>query len=197
MWDPRLSALRRNIHFGLKSIVLPDVMTKIDHHAFSWYCEKLESVTLPAGLKELGTYAFNDLKMLSNINVAGGTNNVLPDGLTTLGSNIFWNTRLQDITIPSSLTIAGDQALIGMKELRDVYWNSSAAVLYQCFRDCTNLERVWFTSETAPTVGDDIFSGVYQPISISIPAAYEENYSAWKALENNNNGWIISWTTTN
>lgn len=181
---------------GLKSIVLPDVMTKIGSNAFSGYCTELESVTLPAGLKEIEGAAFSGCSKLSTIKVAGKeTINELPEGLVTLKDAAFRGTILETITIPSSLTTVTLSTLRAMPSLTTVYWKSSAAVPFWCFCECTSLTDIYFTSETAPTVGNDlgnyIFSDLPQEITIHIPAAYEDNYSAWKALENNTEGWNI------
>lgn len=185
---------------GLKSIVLPDVMTKIDGNAFSGYCTELESVTLPAGLKEIGWAAFSNCSKLSTIKVAGKeTINELPEGLTTLKDAAFRNTKLETITIPSSLTTVTLSTLRAMPSLTTVYWKSSAAVPFWCFCECTSLTDIYFTSETAPTVGNnlgnDIFGDLPQEITIHIPVAYKDNYLAWNALENNTEGWNITCVT--
>lgn len=181
---------------GLKSIVLPNVMTKIDGNAFRGYCTELESVTLPAGLKEIGGCAFFGCSKLSTIKVAGKeTINELPEGLTTLKDAAFGGTKLETITIPSSLTTTTIQTLNGMASLKKVYWNSSAETPYECFGNCTSLTDIYFTSETAPAVGSNIFGLLKQEITIHIPAAYEDNYSAWKALVDNGKEWNITCIT--
>ena len=181
---------------GLKSIVLPDVMTKIDGNAFRGYCSELESVTLPAGLKEISGCAFFDCGKLSTVKVAGKeTINELPEGLTTLKDAPFGGTKLETITIPASLTTTTLQTLNGMTSLKTVYWNSSAEIPYECFGNCTSLTDIYFTSETAPAVGGNIFGLLGQEIKIHIPAAYEANYSAWKALETNTSNWKITCVT--
>lgn len=181
---------------GLKSIVLPDVMTKIDGNAFRWHCSELESVTLPAGLKEIGGCAFFDCSKLSTVKVAGKeTINELPEGLNTLKDAAFGGTKLETITIPSSLTTTTLQMLNGMDALKTVYWNSSAETPYECFGNCTSLTDIYFTSETAPAVGDNLFGLLKQEITIHIPAAYEDNYFAWKALVDNDKEWDITCIT--
>lgn len=180
---------------GLKSIVFPDVMTKIEANAFNGYCTELESVTLPAGLEEIGGAAFFGCSKLSTLKVAGGATNELPKGLTKLEDGAFRGTILETITIPSSLTTTTLQTLNGMASLKTVYWNSSAETPFECFGNCTSLTDIYFTSENAPTIGDNIFGLLTQAITIHIPAAYEANYSAWKALETNDSGWGITCTT--
>lgn len=51
---------------GLKSIIIPDSVTKIGPAAF-WGCENLKSVTLPKNLKELHEAAFKGCSTLSEI----------------------------------------------------------------------------------------------------------------------------------
>lgn len=180
---------------GLKSIILPDVMTKIGANAFNGYCTELESVTLPAGLKEIEGAAFFGCSKLSNIKVAGRATNELPEGLTTLEDGAFSGTILETITIPASLTTTTSWTLNGMTSLKTVYWNSSAETPFECFGNCTSLTDIYFTSETAPAVGNNLFGLLKQAITIHIPAAYEANYSAWKALETNTSDWNITCVT--
>lgn len=58
---------------ALKSIVIPDAVTKIGWSAFDG-CTALESVTLPISLKEIGVWAFRNCSSLKTVTI--------PDGVT-------------------------------------------------------------------------------------------------------------------
>ena len=71
--------------------VLPASLTSIYNSAFSG-CAKLETITLPEGLKTIGTYAFSG---------CGLTSAALPKSLTTLSENAFTGCeKLSSVTIP-------------------------------------------------------------------------------------------------
>lgn len=63
---------------ALKSIVIPDAVTKIGWSAFDG-CTALESVTLPISLKEIGVWAFRNCSSLKTI--------IVPDSLTKVEFN--------------------------------------------------------------------------------------------------------------
>ena len=71
-------------------IIIPESVTAIDKRAF-WHCsEKLQSITLSAGITIIPEYAFSDCENLQSV--------TLPESLTVIGSYAFWNCRnLQSI----------------------------------------------------------------------------------------------------
>ena len=64
---------------------------------------QLQSVTLPAGIKEIPTSAFEYSMALQNV--------VLPEGLTTLKDRAFYYAQQANLTIPASVTEIGTDAL--------------------------------------------------------------------------------------
>ena len=79
-------------------------------------------LTLPAGLKTIEEEAFYGDTSLSEV--------VLPEGLTTIGSKAFANSRVKWIYIPASVTSIADDAFEGV-------W-SSAAYVYPYIKTPTN-----------------------------------------------------------
>jgi hypothetical protein len=67
-------------------------------------CTSLASVTLPAGLTEIGNNAFHSCTALTQIS--------LPSGLLTVVDGAFNGTRLTSVTIPESLTNIGSNAFV-------------------------------------------------------------------------------------
>lgn len=70
------------------------------------YCEKLEGVSLPDGLRKIGYMAFSSCEKLSEVN--------LPDGLEEIGGYAFSEcTSLRELSIPNSVKKMGDCSLYG------------------------------------------------------------------------------------
>lgn len=79
----------------LKSIVIPDHITKIGKHAFA-YCRDLESAVLPSGLTRIENDTFYDDGKLSYVSI--------PDSVEYIGWASFYRTLLQGrLELPGSL----------------------------------------------------------------------------------------------
>ena len=66
---------------GLKEIVIPDGVERIEANTFS-YCTELERVYLPESVTFIGDYAFGNCMNLKEINI--------PDSVTEISQNAFW-----------------------------------------------------------------------------------------------------------
>lgn len=85
----------------LKSVELPDTVTKINSNAF-YSCSALTSVKLSNNLVEIGLHAFSRCYYVEWGNL------VLPRTLKTLGNYAFWHCRkMPQVTIPESVTEMG------------------------------------------------------------------------------------------
>lgn len=76
--------------------------------------ESLTKVTIPEGIVQIGTGAFQNCKNLKDVVIYDGE--ALEDGtektatLTTIGENAFYNSGLTNINIPSTVTSIGNHA---------------------------------------------------------------------------------------
>ena len=86
---------------SLKSINLP-VTQKTLPVSFLEGCIALESIELPATLTTISTDAFYGCTSLKNVN--------LHEGITTIYNRAFYNCKLENITIPSTVTSIGNGA---------------------------------------------------------------------------------------
>ena len=86
---------------SLKSINLP-VTQKTLPQSFFEGCISLESIELPATLTTISTDAFYGCTSLKNVN--------LHEGITTINQRAFYNCKLENITIPSTVTSIGNGA---------------------------------------------------------------------------------------
>ena len=87
---------------ALSSVSLPAAITNIGSYAFSG-CTSLESIVLPDEISELGNGVFNDCSALTTVNI--------PAGVSALSNELFLNTAIKSIEIPSSITAIGAYAL--------------------------------------------------------------------------------------
>ncbi|MCH5154763.1 MAG: leucine-rich repeat protein [Clostridiales bacterium] len=75
-------------------------------------CVKLVSVNLPSGVTTLSTRAFSGCVSMTEI--------VLPDGLVTIGQEVFAGTGLTEITIPDSVQSIARGAFNGCEGLQNI-----------------------------------------------------------------------------
>lgn len=101
----------------LKSVIIPDSVTKIGTHAFS-DCKNLSSVIIPNSVTEIGKYAFSVCESLKNITI--------PDSVTKIEEGVFQNCKnLTNITIPDSVTEIGALAFAGCPCLTEISFPDS------------------------------------------------------------------------
>lgn len=86
---------------NLKKINIPDSVTSIGEHSF-WNCVSLESIKIPDNCTQINARAFQNCKSLKNIR--------LSNKLTTILGHAFDGSGIEDITIPASVKVIGDQA---------------------------------------------------------------------------------------
>lgn len=123
---------------GLKSVTLPDTVTKIDIYAFS-NCEQLEKVELSAKLSSIGAYAFGGSTKLKEVKI--------PDTISEIGKGTFKNcTALETVYIPS--------ALLNL----NVPYDSNSGKTQGIFSGCSNIRNVVF-EDSVNTIPAGLFGG--------------------------------------
>ena len=151
---------------GCGTTVIPDSVTSIRFWAFR-DCELLETIAIPASVKKLSRDCFTGCSNLKNITIAegnevydsrnncnaiictednvlivGGTETVIPDSVTEIGSFAFQHrTGLKKIVIPDSVTKIGDCAFTECSGLTDIVIPVSVTTLGdRAFANCANLK---------------------------------------------------------
>ena len=146
---------------GLTSLTLPAGITEIGDEAFE-YCSGLTSLTLPDGITEIGSSAF--------FGCSGLTSLTLPAGITEISSYAFSScSGLTSLTLPAGITSIGDDAFYGCSGLTSITIpNGVTQIDKNAFRDCTGL-----TSLTLPAnikrIGESAFYGCSGLTSLTIP----------------------------
>jgi len=143
---------------GLTSITIPDSVTSIGISAFSG-CTNLKNISISANTTNIGMSVFddtlwikeqlksNDFVILNNILLkygGSGGNVVIPDGVTSISSNVFYGcTGLTSVTIPGSVKEIKDSAFGRCAGLTSVTIPEGVENIEEsAFRECTNLTDI-------------------------------------------------------
>ena len=133
--------------------------------AFAFAHSKITSLTVPSGVKYLGSYSFYKSPALSSLTIGSGvteirdhafsdcdslTTLVVPDNVTSIGASAFYSAMLQTVEIGSGVTNIG-------------YW---------AFAYCTNM-TVLTLSEGLVSISDHAFLNCWKLPSVSIPASVQ------------------------
>ena len=119
---------------ALEAIDLNDAITEIGYNAFS-DCQQLVLTKLPASLKTIHSSAFYNTKAFSELTLPAGlttleryafqssglTSIVIPEGITTYGSSIFYDCdKLTSVTLPSDITTLPSSMFYGTTALQSI-----------------------------------------------------------------------------
>ena len=160
------------------SISLPEGMTSVGASAFA-DCRFLESVTIPATVREIRYSAFENNRMLSTVNFAAES------ALTTIGNWAFYNCHeLNNITIPEGVTEIGYAAFYGCTYMSELSLPESMQYIADNgFALCSKLRRMNVAASTPPTVAARTFEDVDRAIPVYVPTESVGLYKAapvWK-----------------
>ncbi len=147
-------AFRRLINLTSVKFVEPSKLTKLTGYEF-WQCPKLEEVTLPASLTEIGN-SFLSCDKLRKINVSAGSK------LKTIKESAFAsNTKLEEFNFlgSSELTTIEENAFANAEELKSIKLPKTIKdIKRNAFRGCAKLAHV----EIDPTADiDKIGAGAF------------------------------------
>ena len=184
---------------GLTSVAIPNSVTNIGDYAFN-DCYGLTSVTISGSVTHIGDNAFQSCYNLSsfvvaadnpvydsrgecnaiiesatNTLIAGGALSTIPNGVTSIGDNAFWNcSGLTSVTIPNSVTNIGNGAFAYCYDLQSVEIpNSVTTIGARAFAGCQNLESVDIPNGVI-SIKEQAFSGCSDLTSIVIPNSVTE-----------------------
>ncbi len=169
---------------ALKSITIPDSVTKIDNNAFE-NCSSLASAKISESLTALASYMFSECSALEEI--------TLPDGILTISDHVFKNCSslkkavlnkglvsvggyafencdsLTNITIPDTVTSYGEGVFYDCDALKNVnLGNGMSSLPKRFFEHCDELENVVLPYSTA-SIGDGAFKDSVKIASVTIP----------------------------
>ena len=115
----------------------------------------VKTISIPASVTSIGSYAFYDCNALETVTFAENSQ------LTTIGDRAFRNCRsLTRIAIPASVTTIGQEAFKRDEALETVTFaeNSQLTTIgYRAFAECYSLTRIAIPASVT-TIGQDAFS---------------------------------------
>ena len=176
---------------SLKTLVIGSGLSSINQKTFAG-CSALENVTIGSSVITIGQSAFSGCTALSEIDIPTNITTiaqeafagcsslkkvVLHEGLQSIGLGAFSNTRIENLTIPDSVTfISGsskiyndDGAFTNCKSLKTLVIGSGLSSINQkTFAGCSALENVTIGSSVI-TIGQSAFSGCTALSEIDIP----------------------------
>ncbi len=193
---------------GLTAVTLPKALKTLDSGAFGG-CSGLTEVTIPEGTESIASQTFASCTSLERVGI--------PESVTTIGASVFrgtpWLSAKQeenpfvtvnhilidasavsgDAVIPEDVTVIGDMAFSGCRELTGVtipesvvsigesaFYNCSAltgivipdgveSVGYQAFGSCTALKEAVF-ADSVTSLGGSLFFSCSALTSVKLPA---------------------------
>ena len=199
--------------YGLTEISLPESITTIGDYAFI-YCNNLFKVTVPNNITYLGKTVFGACYNLSSFSgqyttsdhrclivngrlaafaPKGLTEYTIPDGVTTIGDNVFFGcTNLTRITIPHGVETIAFQAFRECSGITEITIPESVTTVKEgAFCTCKSLTTVYCKPIVPPALEVNIFSE--SPIGvIHVPQASVEGYKSadgWSEYANRIEGY--------
>lgn len=126
-----------------KKLIVPGTISTISNYAFTKNTN-LTDITLCAGVKTLGSYAYQGCTALTNIEIANDDFRLQSVSVKTIGYGAFSGcTALGMIVIPNSIGEIGIEAFKGCTSLTNVYLPSGTAYLSRdCFNSCSSLSSI-------------------------------------------------------
>jgi len=118
---------------GLKSIVCPKGLKKIDSYAFG-QCKSLESVVLPDSVVKIGKQAFAHCEKLTAID--------LPGNLVEIDDRAFQECGLKSLVCPKGLKKIDSYAFGHCKSLESVELNEEIESIKDAFPFCSALKEI-------------------------------------------------------
>lgn len=155
---------------GLKEVILKNGILSVGEYVFKG-CSSLESVIFEnVALKKISVDMFSGCSALSSI--------ALPDSVTEIERNAFFETGLRNIQLPEKLTLIGAYAFCNCKNLEQVQLPSQLKELGNgAFSSCENLAQIQLPSQLNK-LGTDAFRDCTSLDKIDIPAGLKQIESA-------------------
>ena len=154
---------------SLKSISFPSNVTKLGNNVLT-NCTSLEDINIPGSVTEIGDYAFSHCTSLENL--------TLPEGVQKLGCGIIYNTIIESITIPKTVTSCNCEylgsntyqgAFYGDEFLKEVVFEEGIeSIPATICANASSIEKVTIPSSVTK-IGNNAFDGCTGITSVNIP----------------------------
>ena len=157
--------------YALQSVSIPNSVTSIGYGTFS-SCYALQSASIPNSVTSIGDGAFYSCYALQSVSI--------PNSITSIGDDAFSGCyALQSVSIPNSVTSIGDGAFYYCYALQSVsISNSVTSIGNGAFSDCSALQFDFSQFSEVPTIGSQVFDGIFSSARILVPSSL---YDTWVA----------------
>lgn len=142
----------------IQKVILPEGITQLANYAF-YNCTNLAEINIPANVTTIGNYCFDYCGSLSTVIFEGtaltsiGNYSFafrtslkaidLPEGLTTINTAAFNASGIEEIVMPSTLSVIGDGAFYYALALRSVTFNEGLEnICREAFYGCSSLKEI-------------------------------------------------------
>jgi len=146
---------------GIKKIVLPETLKRINDYAFS-RCTELEIIVIPDSVTRIGAYVFKECISLKSVNIPS-TISAIPEGMFSGCA------KLENIELHEGLSVVGDAAFQKCTSLQTIHLPSTIEKINAyAFEQCVKLKDVQLP-EQVDGIGIYAFSKCSSLESISLP----------------------------
>ena len=142
----------------IQKVILPEGITQLANYAF-YNCTNLAEINIPANVTTIGNYCFDYCGSLSTVIFEGtaltsiGNYSFafttylkaidLPEGLTTINTAAFNASGIEEIVMPSTLSVIGDGAFYYALALHSVTFNEGLEnICREAFYGCSSLKEI-------------------------------------------------------
>ena len=164
---------------SVKSITIPDGVTKIRDRAFS-DCSSLQSIDIPNSVTEIGEKVFHFCSSLQSINVSkdnmhyASVDGILFNKDLTVIVRFPQKNDVKEYVIPTSVTEIGDWAFYGCSSLQSIdIPDGVTEIRNNAFSGCSSLQSINIPNSVTE-IGHSAFSGCSSLQSIDIPDSVTE-----------------------
>ncbi len=137
------------------NIVIPGAIdgyqvTAIGGYSFA-YSDKVESISIPNGVKSIGNGAFSNCEFLKKVTI--------PESVTSIRYGAFqYDTNLTDVKLPSKLTSI-ESNMFSNSGIKSIEIPENVRTIYDnAFSDCEKLESIYIP-DGVKEIGSDLCSG--------------------------------------
>jgi len=124
----------------IQTVTLPENLKNIGFDAFR-YCKSLMGVTFSEGLETIGNNAFQDCEQLKELE--------LPEGLISIGSEAFRGCiNLEKVKMPNTVMLLGERVYYNCNKLKTINLSDGLIGIKQyTFYNCGSLESITIPSK--------------------------------------------------
>ena len=180
--------------YNVTELKLPKNTERIGYMSVA-ECVKLQSIDIPASVKEIEDRAFENCRSIKSITFGGKQHAAMPgrnnaraasnSELQRIGNWAFYNCHeLQNLEIPEGVTEIGDGAFYGCTYLEDLSLPASVqSIGDNTFALCAKMKKIIVNAVTPPSIQAKTFFDVKRQIPVYVPDECVEAYkndTYWK-----------------